>query len=82
LDLGKFIRSFEIGEFARSYLKGVVFADKAHAIVGGSDHGRVYIYDLKTGKMLKTLQHAQEGGVETVAVQLSVNCKDHLLTAH
>jgi len=56
-----------------------VFADKAHAIVGGSDHGRVYICDVKTGKTLKTLRHANEGGVETIAVQLSLNCKDYSL---
>jgi len=38
-------------------------------VVGGSDHGRVYIFERKTGRVLKTLKYAKKGGVETIAVR-------------
>jgi outer membrane protein assembly factor BamB len=68
LDLGSFIRTLPTGELKRSYPRGVTFADRFRAIIGGSDHGNVYIFDQNTGLTLRTLKHARTGGAETIAV--------------
>ncbi|KAF9523950.1 WD40-repeat-containing domain protein [Crepidotus variabilis] len=68
LDTGNFVRTFVMKEPIKTYPKGVAFAHRGHAVVGGSDHGCVYIFDRKSGNVLHTLKHAQDGGVQTIAV--------------
>ncbi|KAF9521979.1 hypothetical protein CPB83DRAFT_920414 [Crepidotus variabilis] len=68
LDTGNFVRTFVTKEPIKTYPKGVAFAHRGHAIVGGSDHGCVYIFDRKSGNVLHTLKHAQDGGAQTIAV--------------
>ena len=68
LDGGQFVRAFQTRDAKRTYPKGVAFANDSRAIVGGSDHGKVYIFECKTGCCLKTVTHCRDGGVETVAV--------------
>ncbi|KAF9470790.1 hypothetical protein BDN70DRAFT_648297 [Pholiota conissans] len=71
LDSGKFVKTLTTRDPMKTYPKGVAFADEYHAIVGGSDHGLVYIFDRKTGQAITTLKHGGDGGVETIAVSLS-----------
>jgi PQQ enzyme repeat len=73
VDSGNFVRTLSTGDPLKTYPKGVAFVDNSHAIIGGSDHGRVYIFDRKTGKVLHTLKHAKKGGAETIAVRLFLN---------
>lgn len=68
LDGGHFVRGFQTRDAKRTYPKGVAFANNSRAIVGGSDHGKVYIFEQKTGRLLKTVTHSGVGGVETLAV--------------
>ena len=49
--------------------KVVKFCDGSRMVVGGSDHGLVYIFDTSTGKVLDKLQHALNGPSEIIAVR-------------
>ncbi|KAF9523948.1 WD40-repeat-containing domain protein [Crepidotus variabilis] len=68
LDTSNFVRTFVTKEPIKTYPKGVAFAHRGHAVVGGSDHGCVYIFDRRSGNVLHMLKHAQDGGVQTIAV--------------
>ena len=69
LECGSFVRTFVTKEAQKRYPKGVALADNSRLVVGGSDHGQVYIFERKSGRVLKTLKHARKGGVETIAVR-------------
>ncbi|KDR78697.1 hypothetical protein GALMADRAFT_137715 [Galerina marginata CBS 339.88] len=70
VDTGSFVRTLSTGDPLKTHPKGVAFVDRSHAIVGGSDHGQVYVFDRKTGKVLRKLKHSRQGGAETIAVSL------------
>jgi hypothetical protein len=70
LECGSFVRALVPKEAQKRYPKGVAFADRSRLVVGGRDHGRVYIFERKTGRVLKTLKHARKGGVETITVRI------------
>ena len=69
MDSGVFVRSLPTRAPIKTFPKGVTFANDSHAVVGGSDHGRVYVFERKTGKVLAVLKHARAGGVESIAVR-------------
>lgn len=50
--------SFEVPT-GRRYTRDVVFGEKGAVIVGGSDHGKVYVFDLKSSFDLKPSTPAQ-----------------------
>ncbi|KAI0640379.1 WD40 repeat-like protein [Trametes meyenii] len=60
-------RTFPTRQPTRFLPRQVAFVDDARAIVGGSDHRAVYIFEHKTGAPLEVLRHAQQGLVQTVA---------------
>lgn len=68
LDSGSYVKTLSTKDPLKTYPKGVTFAAHSYAVVGGSDHGIVYIFERKTGKIIKTLKHAKKGGAETIAV--------------
>lgn len=61
LETGLFMRNFPTGIPKKRYPKQVAFGEDARVVVGGSDHGAVYVFDRKTGKTLDVLFHAEEG---------------------
>ncbi|KAI0349224.1 WD40 repeat-like protein [Trametes cingulata] len=63
-------RTFPTGKPIRFLPRQVHFADEAKTIVGGSDHGAVYVFDRKTGAPVDVLRHAQQGLVQTIAILL------------
>jgi outer membrane protein assembly factor BamB len=69
LDTAEFVRTFPTKDPKETYPKGVAFVDRARAVVGGSDHGLVYIFQRKTGHLIDTLKYERRGGVETLAVE-------------
>jgi len=75
LECGSFVKTLVTKKAKRRYPKGVAFADRSRLVVGGSDHGLVYIFERKTGLVLKTLKHARKGGVETIAVRIIPSMK-------
>ena len=68
LDGGASIQEYVTGTPRRTYPKQVDFAEGSQVVVGGSDHGMVYVFDQKTGKVLQKLHHGKDELVQTIAV--------------
>lgn len=68
LDVGTHLRTFPTGPPTRFLPRQVIFAERWKAIVAGSDHGAVYVFDRTTGAPLDVLRHPAKGLVQTVAV--------------
>lgn len=64
------LRNFPTGTPTRRVCKQVVFGEDGKVIIGGSDHGSVYIFDRKTGTPIEVLRHALKGLVQAVAVSI------------
>lgn len=74
---------FEItnGEIVRRYSQKVmpqrrmpkesVFADNGDTVVGGSNHGHIYVWDRRTGALVQQIKHPDGGMVQAVAVRSS-----------
>jgi len=61
-------RSFEIPNGQR-YVKMVKFAEKGDRIVGGSDHGCVYVFKISDSDPIQVLYHDRaESMIQTIAV--------------
>ena len=60
LECGNFVKTLVTKEVQKTHPKGMVFADKSRLVIGGSDHCLVYIFERKTGQVLKTLKHARK----------------------
>jgi hypothetical protein len=63
-----YVRNFPTGTPIRRHPKQVVFGEKGHVVVAGSDHGLVYVFDRMTGTKLAELKAAERGMVQTVMV--------------
>jgi hypothetical protein len=69
LDTAEYMATFRIPKTSADVFPNTVaFADQSRAVVGGSDHGFVYVFDRKTGRVICRLKYAGKGGVETLAV--------------
>ena len=68
LRTGGYIRTFPTGRPSRRLPKQGLFGEGAKIVVGGSDHGVVYIYERKTGMLKQTLPHQKDGLVQLIAV--------------
>ncbi len=64
----KFVRTLEVGKPSKTYAKSVVFANGSQAVIAGSDHGIVYIFDRQSGRVLKKIHPFEKRGVETISV--------------
>ncbi|OJA19606.1 hypothetical protein AZE42_10260 [Rhizopogon vesiculosus] len=49
-----------------TFLKQVIFGEKATLVVGGSDDGVIYIFNKNEGMLKQVLRHADKGQVQTV----------------
>ncbi|KAG0699826.1 WD40-repeat-containing domain protein [Suillus ampliporus] len=77
---GEPVRTFATGLPSVSVPKQVAFGEDGKVVVGGSDHGLVYIFDRKTGETLQTLHHADTGLVQTISVSIKTSQKKMSLT--
>jgi hypothetical protein len=82
LDDGALIHTLSTGSAVKRVPKQVVFGENSDVIVGGSDHGKVYVFDGKDGAALDILQHASGGLVQTVAVCCCGSSINHLRKSH
>lgn len=64
----------------RQVPKQVRFAEHGTVVVGGSDHGKVYVFDRKTGRLLDFLTHDSKDLVQTIAVSRLIPISDVNLT--
>jgi len=70
IDSGNFVRTLVTQDPIKMYPKGVAFANHGQAIVGGSDHGRAYIFERKSDQMITILNHGNNEGVQTIGVSV------------
>ena len=68
IDDCEYVRNFPTGTPIRRHPKQMTFGKKGQVVVGGSDHGIVYVFDRMTGNKLDKLKVAERGMVQTVAV--------------
>jgi hypothetical protein len=68
LDNTTYIRTLLTRGYRIGVPKQVVFGEDYKVVVGGSDHGAIYVFDRRTGEKLQTLKHAEGGLVQTVTV--------------
>jgi hypothetical protein len=66
------VREYVTGAPWKTHPKQVGFAEGQHVVVGGSDHGKVYIFGRKTGEVLQRLHLGKDELVQTIAVCHSV----------
>jgi hypothetical protein len=69
LDNGQWRRNYPTGTPIRKLPKQVAFGEDAKVVVGGSDHGVVYVFDKRTGSPLHILRHQDRGLVQTITVR-------------
>lgn len=63
------IQTYPMPGQGKKFSRQVAFAEEGKLIVGGSDHGRVYLFDRKTREPQGTLKHAEHGMVQMVEVR-------------
>jgi hypothetical protein len=68
LDNASWKRNFPTGTPSRKLPKQVAFGEDSNVVVGGSDHGAIYVFDRETGSPLHVLRHGDGGMVQTVTV--------------
>ncbi|KAG1906100.1 uncharacterized protein F5891DRAFT_942424, partial [Suillus fuscotomentosus] len=62
------VRMFMTAAQSVSVPKQVAFRAEGRLIVRGSDHGLVYVFERKSGKLFETLCHSNTDLVQTIAV--------------
>lgn len=77
---GAYIRSYPTQVSGRAFIKVVDFLENSRIVVGGSDHGIVYLFDRDTGETIDTLRHADGGLVQIIAVRAKYPKADYELT--
>jgi len=68
LDNAAYIRTFLTRGANKTVPKQAVFGEDTRVVIGGSDHGKIYVFDRRTGKELQVLNHGDAGLVQTVTV--------------
>jgi hypothetical protein len=70
LELGKAqsLRGFRISQSTVPVPKEVTFCEDDKVVIGGSDHGKVYAFDRRSGQKLDELPHEGGGMVQTISV--------------
>jgi hypothetical protein len=68
LDNGHWKRNYPTGTPIRRLPKQVAFGEDTKIVVGGSDHGAIYVFDKRTGSPLHVLRHQEQGLVQTITV--------------
>jgi hypothetical protein len=62
--------------------KEVKFAEQGEVVVGGSDHGDVYVFGCRTGSQLDVIHHGKHDMVQTVTVRaMPIKITRWMLTA-
>ena len=66
----KFLHEYPTGKPTKRFPKQVEFGKEGQILVGGSDHGTIYIFDRKTGLVMDTLNHKDDGLAQAVTVSI------------
>ena len=66
----KFLCEYPTGKPTKRFPKQVEFSKEGRILVDGSDHGTIYIFDRKTGLVMDTLNHEDNGLAQAVTVSI------------
>ena len=66
----RFLREYPTGKPTKRFPKQVEFGKEGRVLVGGSDHGTIYVFDRKTGLVMDTLRHEDDGLSQIVTVSI------------
>ena len=66
----RFLREYPTGQQTKRFPKQVEFGEESRVLVGGSDHGAIYMFDRKTDLLLDILRHDDDGLSQAVTVSL------------
>lgn len=77
LDDHQRVRTFHIPVTKQQRPRQVRFVDDSRAIVMGSDHGIVYIFDRRSGDIIDQLVLKGKDWVQTIAVRSQTDCYFH-----
>ncbi|KAG2747123.1 WD40 repeat-like protein [Suillus brevipes Sb2] len=72
LEDGACLRTYNTNP-VKTFPKQVVFGEQATLVVGGSDTGRIHVFDKNEGSIKQVLQHADRGRAQTVTTYDSVH---------
>lgn len=76
----KFQRECTTGKPKKRYPKQVEFGEDGNILVGGSDHGTIYVFDRKTGRLMETLHHDDDGLAQALTVSTTFQVVVHMLS--
>jgi hypothetical protein len=62
------IRNFRTRPVNVGVPKQVIFSEEGKVVVGGSDHGLIYVFDRRSGDILDEMPHGNGGLVQTISV--------------
>ena len=80
LQSGQLIKTFKTDPPNIPVPKQVAFGEEGKVVVGGSDNGCIYVFDRRTGELIKTLRHLGTALVQTIAVSLILrHCAKHTI---
>lgn len=80
MENGIFLRNFPTGTPIKRLPKQVGFGEEAKVVVGGTDHGVVYVFDRKRGARLDTLDHGNKHLIQAITVSLGSDTDRQPLT--
>ena len=66
----KFLHEYPTGKPMKQFPKQVEFSEEGWILVGSSDHSTIYIFDRKTGLVMDTLNHEDDGLAQAVTVSI------------
>ena len=66
----QFLHEYLTGKLTKCFPKQVEFGEDSHVLVGGSDHGTIYVFDRKTALVVETLQHEDDGLSQALTVSV------------
>jgi hypothetical protein len=75
----EFVQELYVGEM-KPYAKQIQFGEDGRVLVGGSDCGKVYVFDRKTGLIVDSLSHDDHGLAQAIAVSLLSFCDKVLMS--
>jgi hypothetical protein len=64
------VRTYNVKVTKTMRVRQVVFAEDCRFIVIGSDHGKVYVFDRRSGDIVDELEMSTNGWVQTVTVRI------------
>ena len=66
----QFLHEYPTGRPMKQFPKQVGFDEDCRVLVGGSNHGTIYVFDRKTGLVVETLHHEDDVLLQALVVSI------------